>query len=167
MRALLSAVLVVALSSIPAMADYKQWSTEKEEDPFSGGKRLTVDYMTSSRSGVFVFCDTAEKGLTVRAIPGFATDPVLEGATPEIEFAFDGQRAFGQQGSTGAVGDNLAIAQVALSPENAKIFVDKFVAAKKQIAIKDGISDSPHLLAARGSTKAGEALVECMKLQGQ
>ena len=37
--------------------------------------------------------------------------------------------------------------------------------AKRQIAVKDGISDRPYLLTASGSTKAGAALVKCMEGQ--
>lgn len=167
MRRLLASTAAVLMAAAPAMAGFGQWSVETEEDPFSGGKRVTVDYSSSIRSGVIIICDTSEAGLMVRAIPGYAFEPVLAGATPEIEFAFDGKRLLGQSGETGAVGDNLAASQTTLSKENSQAFVEAFAAAKKQIAIKDGISDRPHLLTARGSTKAGAALVECMKSQGE
>lgn len=153
------------LSAMPGAAGFQQWSVDSEEDPFSGGKRVTVDFMTSLRSGILIICDSAETGLLVRAIPGFAYESMLDAVTPEIEFAFDGTRLLGQAGETGSVGDNLAIAQTMLSKENSVSFTDAFAAAQKQIAIKDGISDRPHLLTARGSTKAGAALVDCMKSQ--
>lgn len=165
MRTIAVAALAGAISVGPASAGLMQWTAETEEDPFSGGKRVTVDFMSSFRSGVVIICDSAESGLMVRAIPGFAFDSDIEGFTPEIEFAFDGQRLLGQSGETGAVGDNLAVAQTMLSSENARKFVAAFAAAKKQIAIRDGISDRPHLLTARGSTKSGEALVGCMDSQ--
>ncbi|CAH0132650.1 hypothetical protein SRABI05_00085 [Agrobacterium fabrum] len=160
----LSAVFFASITA-PAMAGFQQWSVDTEDDPFSGGKRVTVDFMSSIRSGVIVICDTAEKGLMFRAIPGFVFDSRLQGLTPEIEFAIDGVRLLGQTGETGAVGDNLAAAQVMLTKENAESLVAAFATAKKQIAIKDGISDRPHLLTARGSTKAGASLLTCMKLQ--
>lgn len=167
MKSILLAMIAVAISYSSAVAGFQSWSADTEEDPFSGGKRVTVSFMSSVRSGVFVICDTAETGLMVRAIPGFAYEASLTGFAPEIEFAFDGERLFGQSGKTGAVGDNLAAAQTTLTTENAQSFVRAFAAAKKQIAIKDGISDRPHLLTARGSTKAGRALVGCMEAQTQ
>lgn len=160
----LSVMFFVSIAA-PAMAGFQQWSVDTEDDPFSGGKRVTVDFMSSIRSGVIVICDTAETGLMFRAIPGFVFDSRLEGLTPEIEFAIDGARLLGQTGKTGVVGDNLAAAQVMLTKENAESLVAAFATAKKQIAIKDGISDRPHLLTARGSTKASASLLTCMKLQ--
>lgn len=114
------------------------------------------------RSGVIIFCDTAKQGLTVRAVPGFAFEESLNDITPELEFAIDGKRLVGQSGTVGTVADNLAASETALSVGNSETFVVAFFKAEKQIAIKDGISDRPHLLKARGSTKAGAALVKCM-----
>ncbi|MCJ7996661.1 hypothetical protein J5N58_06810 [Rhizobium cremeum] len=155
----------LAAFSSAAWAGFDSWTAEVENDPFSGGQRVTVGISTSMRSGVVIICDSAEKGLMVRAVPGFAFDSDLAGFEPEVEFAIDGERLLGQAGETGAVGDNLAASQVMLSPENAKRFVDAFAAAKKQIAIKDGISDRPHLMPARGTTKSGQALLTCMGKQ--
>nr|WP_298095977.1 hypothetical protein [uncultured Shinella sp.] len=135
---------------------------ESEDDPFSGGNRTTVSYSSSTRSGVIIFCDTAKQGLTVRAVPGFAFEDSLNDITPELEFAIDGKRLVGQSGTVGTVADNLAVSETALSVGNSETFVVAFVRAEKQVAIKDGISDRPHLLKARGSTKAGAALVRCM-----
>lgn len=126
---------------------------------------MTVTNMTSFRSGVLIICDSSEQGLTVRIIPGFAASAELVGFEPQVEFAIDEKRIFGQAGETGSVGDNLAISQTKLLPENAKIFVEAFATAKKQVAIRDGISDRPHLMTARGSTKSGADLVACMKKQ--
>lgn len=152
---------LLALST-PALAGFESWSVESEDDPFSGGNRTTVAYSSSMRSGVIIFCDTAKTGLSVRAVPGFAFEDSLNDITPELEFAIDGKRLLGQSGAVGAVGDNMAASETTLSVGNSEIFVVAFVAAQKQIAIKDGISDRPHLLKARGSTKAGAALVKCM-----
>lgn len=167
MRALVLSIGLLAASVAPASAGFLEWNADVEEDPFSGGKRVTAGYMSSIRSGVVIICDTAEQGLMIRAIPGFAFDATLLGISPEIEVAIDGSRLLGQQGQTGSVGDNLAIAEVLLSVENSRTFVKAFAEAKKQIAVKDGISDRPHLFTARGSTKAGAALVKCMDGQAQ
>lgn len=165
MRLIVGLCTILLLSSAPAFAGFDRWTVESEDDPFSGGNRTTVDYFTSIRSGVLIICDTAEPGLMIRAIPGFAFNDSLSGYTPEMEFAVDGARVLGQSGHVGAVGDNVAAAQTQLSKENSEAFVIAFAAATKQIAIKDGISDRPFLLTARGSTKAGAALVRCMTSQ--
>lgn len=165
MRTLFVAMGMFGILAAPAVAGFQSWSADAEDDPFSKGRRVTADFMTSIRSGVVVICDSAEKGFLIRAIPGFAFESALRGLEPEIEIAIDGDRLFGQTGETGSVGDNLAVAQVMLSPENAKAFLAAFSKAKKQVAIKDGISDRPHLLSARGSTKAAQALDSCLKLQ--
>lgn len=159
------AFLAAVLVAMPAAADFLRWSAETDNDPFTGGQRVTVSYMSSLRSGVFIICDTAEEGLIVRAVPGFTYTPMMEAVTPTLEFAFDGKRVLGQEGRTGAVGDSLATAETQLSVENSWLFAEAFAGAKRQIAIKDGISDRPHLLKASGSTKAGAALVRCMQMQ--
>lgn len=158
-------VAIVALWPCLASAGMASWTSEVEKDPFSGGQRVTVTNMTSFRSGVLIICDSAEQGLMVRIIPGFAAPEQLKGYEPHIEFAVDEKLLFGQGGETGSVGDNLAIAQTKLTPQNAQIFVSAFSKAKKQVAIKDGISDRPQLLSARGSTKAGSELSGCMEKQ--
>lgn len=166
MLRILALVVAVSASSITsASADFMRWSVETESDPFSGGQKVLVNYMSTIRSGVFIVCDTAEPGIRVRAVPGWAYVPDLALIEPTIEFAFDGERLFGAKGSTGAVGDNIAAAEVLLNDEQARQFVTAFAAAKRQVAIKDGISDQPHLLKASGSTKAGQALVGCLDKQ--
>lgn len=152
-------------ASAPAYAGFDRWTFEIEQDPFSGGERVVVDYSSTMRSGVLVMCDSSQKGLLIRAIPGYTFEAGYDSIDPEIEVAFDGQRVLGQTGETGSVGDNLAVAQVMLTAENAKTFVEGFAKAQKQVAIKDGMSDRPHLLRARGSTAAGEALQGCLDKQ--
>lgn len=149
----------------PALAGFEEWTSEAEADPFSGGAKISADYMSSFRSGIFVMCDTAEDGIRVRAVPGFDYDASLDGYTPTMKFAFDGKLLFEADGETGSAGNNLAISQVLLTGEKAKQFVDAFAAAKRQIAIEDGIADRPHLLKASGSTAAGSAIVGCLKKQ--
>jgi hypothetical protein len=148
-----------------AHAGFDRWTTEVEKDPFSGGTRVTVDLSTSIRSGVIIFCDSSEQGVRVRIIPGYEYDPVLEGETPTVEFAIDGTKLLSQEGYTGSVGANLAVAEVGLTPENSRRFIEKFAKAESQVAIKDGISDRPALLTARGSTKAGAVLSTCINQQ--
>ncbi len=165
-RLLIALAMGLALPTV-SLAGFGEWSSEVEKDPFSKGQRVTVNNMTSIRSGVLMICDSSEKGLTVRIIPGFAAVEKLAGYEPHVEFAVDETLLFGQGGETGSVGDNLAVAQVQLTPQNAKILVDAFTKAKKQVAIKDGISDRPHLMSSRGSTKSGAALTACMDKQSQ
>ncbi|MBB3315093.1 hypothetical protein FHT77_000935 [Rhizobium sp. BK181] len=164
-RALLIASAIAVSSAAPGWAGFQNWSVKKEADPFSGGESVIVDFMTSFRSGVFVLCDSAKKGLVVRAIPGFAYDQRLSGFEPTLKFAFDGKFLFDAKGETGSVGDSLAASEVTLDGEQAKQFVEAFAAAKKQIAIDDGIADKPHLLTARGSTGSGAAIVACIAKQ--
>jgi len=165
MRLITGLCALVIISSVPAHAGFNSWSAESEDDPFSGGNRTTISYSNSARSGVLIICDTAEPGLMIRAVPGFAFEDSLAGFTPQMEFAIDGKKVLGQAGNVGAVGDNIAASETMLSNENSEVFVKAFAAAQKQIAIKDGISDRPFLLTARGSTKAGAALVKCMTSQ--
>lgn len=89
----------------------------------------------------------------------------MAGLEPELEFAFDGTKLLGQTGTTGAVGNNMEASEAQLSRDDAKRFIDAFRSAKKQVAIKDGISDRPHLLTARGNGKAGAALLACIEKQ--
>lgn len=165
MRSVLLASGVLAASVVPAFAGFDRWTAKTEKDPFSGGKKVMVDFMSSFRSGILIKCDTAEHGISVRAIPGFAYVPALDGKTPEVQFAIDGNLLFGADGRTGSVGDNLAAVDVDLIGDKAEQFAKAFAAAKSQVAIKDGISDRPHLLKARGSSKAGADLVSCVASQ--
>lgn len=158
-------ILTILASNSVAQADFQRWSHEKEADPFTGGQKVTVDYMDTLRSGVLITCDTSGSGLTVRAIPGFDFDQRIEGFAAQVSFAIDGQLLLTAKGRTGAVGNNLAAVDAALTHKEAEKLLEKFTAAKKQVAIKDGIADKPHLLTARGSTEAGRALQSCLKAQ--
>jgi len=100
---------VTAAYSSPALADFQRWSVGIEDDPFSGGKKVSVDYSETIRSGALIQCDTSQQGLRFRVVPGYVHTPVLEYATPTLEFAIDGKRLFAVKGTTGSVGDNLAI----------------------------------------------------------
>ena len=164
MRTILMMTALLAAAA-PAHAGFDSWTFETEEDPFSGGERVVVDYSASLRSGVLLMCDSAQEGFLIRVIPGYTFDPDMAGFEPEMEVAFDGKRLLGQTGGTGSVGDNLAVAQAMLTADNAALFVEGFKKASKQVAIKDGMSDRPHLMRARGSTKAGEALQSCLDKQ--
>lgn len=157
--------LLFASTAAPSHAGFQQWTMEKEADPFSGGEKVSVNFMSSMRSGIFLVCDTAQAGLLVRAIPGFAFEESLDGFAPSIKFAFDGKVLFDVQGETGRVGDNQAASQVMLVGDKATGFVEAFAQAQKQIAISDGIADKPHLLSANGSTASGQAIVACIKKQ--
>lgn len=148
-----------------AGAGFDSWTTETEQDPFSGGARVTVDYSSSLRSGIVFFCDATEDGVRIRAIPGYVYDTPMAGFGPKVEFAIDGEVMDGGYGKVGVVGDNLAAVDATLKGSSARNLLRAFAAAKKQIAVKDGMSDRPHLLNARGSTKAATALLDCMKRQ--
>lgn len=166
MHRLAFATAALALLSTTANADFQRWSVEKDDDPFAKGERVTVGYMSSIRSGVYIFCEPDNPGLRVRAIPGFAYSAELMLASPEMSFAIDGDILLeGVSGSTGSVGDNLATAEGTMTKDDATTFLKAFGAAKKQVAIKDGISDRPHLLRASGSTKTAEALTKCLAAQ--
>ena len=156
-------IITMALGISSAHADFDRWSVVKDADPFTKGETVAIDYSSSMRSGVLILCDTSNSFISMRVIPGFVYVPILEGAKPEMKFAIDGQVIVEATGRTGMVGDNLAIAEIEFSDADSKKFVDSFIACKKQVAIQDGISDKPHLLSARGSTKAGEALKACLE----
>lgn len=164
-RLLAIALLASSIVAFPSHAGFLAWSIEKESNPFSGGDSVVVSFSSSIRSGVIILCDTAEPGLRVRAIPGFDFDQRLTGFKPTLKFAFDGKLLFTAEGETGSVGNNLAASETKLLGEQAEQFVKAFAAAKKQIAIDDGIADKPHLLTAQGSTASGAAIVACIGKQ--
>lgn len=161
--------LVAALSvfSSGAVAGFDSWTSEIEKDPFSGGEKITVTYSSSIRSGVYMFCDTAESGVEIRAVPGYIYEAGMTEYKPAMEFAIDGTRLEFTPGpaSVVSVGDNLAAVNLTLSKEQAVTLVKAFASAKRQIAIKDGMSDRPHLLRATGSTRSGQAIVRCVEKQ--
>lgn len=165
-RILPLAAAIIFATTLASQAGFQSWSVDTESDPFSGGESVSVNFMTTIRSGVLVLCNSAEKGLRVRAIPGFAYDQRLEGFKPTLKFAFDGKLLFTAEGETGSVGNNLAASEVTLEGDQAKQFVEAFALAKKQVAIDDGIADKPHLLTAKGSTSSGAAIVSCVAKQG-
>ncbi len=159
-----TSVITAGLFTGTAHAGFGSWTTDVDADPFSGGNNVTVSYMSSLRSGATLLCDSATKALTVRVIPGFVYDIRMEGFQPEMKFAIDSKKLeIDAVGETGSVGDNLAIAQTVLTGDDAKAFVDAFASAKKQVAVKDGISSKPFIGKATGSTAAGKALLDCLK----
>jgi len=155
-------VAVALLVSGPANAGFDSWTAETEPNPFNKKKSVTVNYMDTLRSGVFLLCDGGTGVLTLRAIPGFTYDAAMVDFEPTLRFAVDGKVIGEAKGETGSVGDNLAIAQAQLDGDLAHKFIDAFIESNSQIAIDSGISDRPTLLGARGSTKSGTALKECL-----
>ena len=155
--------LFVSLVSISAAhAGFDRWSSDVEDDPFSKGISVMVSNFSSVRSGAVVLCDTASRKLTVRNIPGFAYDSVLDGVQPEFSVAIDGEIILTQSGTTGSVGDHLAISEIELEGELADNFIKSFMAAKRQVAFKDGISQKPAIFSAKGSTASGKDLARCL-----
>lgn len=155
---------VTAILSMTSIADagFESWTTDTESDPFSGGMKITASYFVSLRTGVLFMCDTSKVGLTVRAVPGYVYEAHMLGYSPIMEFAIDGEVLPGGEGTVGSVGDNLAAVDITISGDAAQTLLDKFAGAKRQIAVKDGMSDLPYLMKARGSTKAGQALSKCL-----
>lgn len=148
-----------------AFAGFQSWTIDVEKDPFTEGERITALYSESIRTGAVVMCDTSTKGLMMRSVPGYAMDPFLDGYESVFKVAVDGKLVFEATGRSHAVGDSLAATSADISVEDSGKLVDAMIAARKQIAISDGISDRAILLKARGSTKAGEALKRCLEAQ--
>ena len=109
-------------------------------------------------------CDSADPGLMIRVIPGYVTNGAA-GKISTIKFAVDGELILEHFSVMGEVGDSLATSETILTREQSEKLIEAMARAQKQIAIDDGFSDRPHLLNARGSTKAGEALRSCMLTQ--
>lgn len=156
--------LAVLLTVHPALAGSGRWTVEAEDDPFTGGSRIMAGYSTSPRSGIYLSCDTATKGtLHVRLVPGYAYNPALTGMSPQMRLAVDGEIVAGASpGRIGAVGDNLAAVDYALTGVEMVKLVEAFHRAQRQIAFQDGISDQSYLLKAAGSTAAAVRLRECL-----
>lgn len=148
-----------------AHAGYSRWDAETNSDPFSGGKKVTLDYTATERSGVVIYCDTAKSGIEVRIMPGYTYTEALTGFMPQVAFAMDGKLLFKVEGETAQVGNNLAASRATLDAGEAEEFAEAFMAARKQIAFNDGISKEPELFEADGSTTSGKALLACIKDQ--
>lgn len=160
---IVSIAIAIFLSGVgAASAGFQSWSAESEPNPFNEKKSVTVSYLDSGRSGVFLLCDGGTGVLTVRAIPGFAYSMSLAIYEPTMRFAVDGKVVGEAKGETGSVGDNLAMSQAELDGDLAHEFIDAFIQGKSQIAVDSGIADRPQLLKARGSTNSGKALRECL-----
>jgi len=149
-----------------AVAGFDRWSTEIESNPFSGGKDVNVLFVVSRSAQVQVRCDSTSSGLQIVAIPGFELPVDLQNEIVEIKLAVDGDVVVGDQSAVvSAFGANLAGVVIALNKNLSGSFTKAMITAKRQIAISDGISSKPFLLNARGSTKAGKALDQCLEVQ--
>lgn len=165
MKKLISAALLIGAISSQANAGFGRWTYKMESDPFSGGVRVTVDFQSSVQSAIFMWCDSAQKGATMRIVPGYGYTADMANFVSLMEIAIDGKKITAQTGSVVIVGANFAAIDIALDPAKANRMIDAFAGAKKQIAIKDGLTDKPHLLTAKGSAKSGVALMACMEKQ--
>lgn len=165
MKAFLTAAAMLFLGCCYSFAGMQEWTLEATSDPFSGGRKIEVNFSSSLRSGIFISCDTAESGFDVRAVAGWDYVSDLDEIMPWVKFAVDGEILFTAQGSASAFGANIAGVQILLGQYEALILAKAMKAARSQIALQDGISSKPHLLSARGSTKAGRALEECVRKQ--
>ena len=168
MRQFVSAVLLSSAFVVPAAAGFDRWSIEKERDPFSGGEKITANNMSSLRSGMFVMCDTADSGLTVRAIAGWDATPAIVGKVAVSALAVDGDVLIENIFSIGgAYGANIAGVDAIISGVDVEKFLTAMIEAQRQIAFQDGISNGPMLLSARGSTASGRALKACIEKQSK
>lgn len=164
-RRIAAAALALAGGIVPAAAGFQAWTAEVEDDPFSQARRVVVTFMDTLRSGALIFCESDGDGLRVRAVPGWAYNDDLDGYEPLLEFAIDGKRLGSASGVTGAVGDNQAVSEAELVGSMGRSFGRAFTSARRQIAIKDGISNRPLLFSAKGSTASGRALMDCLRAQ--
>lgn len=163
-RVLVSGLMSLVVAS-PSFAGFNSWTAETTPDPFTKGVKVEVDYSQTMRSGVFVICDSSQAGMEVRVVAGWEYVSSLSGQIVEGKFATDGKVVLSARGLPGAFGQNIAGVSFPLSAADARAFVDAMMKAKSQIAVQDGISNGPHLLKARGSTKAGVALNACLIAQ--
>jgi hypothetical protein len=160
--------LIVTITSMifglsAATAGFDSWTVETESDPFAGAQIVTASYNSSARNGVFIECNSETGTVILKAIAGWAYIPDLALVTPEVQYAVDGNViAISGVAETGAFGDNVAGVSVRFDADQARKLVEAFSSAKKQIAVKDGISDRPLLLKARGSTAVGKKLLGCI-----
>jgi hypothetical protein len=148
-----------------ALAGFESWSVDASPDPFTGGAKVEVNYLVSARSGTFLICDSSKEGLELRVVAGWQYVDDLQGFKPSGKLAIDGKILFEVPGETGAFGSNVAGATFNLARHHAEALALAMEDAKQQIAVQDGISDRPMLMKARGSTKAGKALRECLVKQ--
>lgn len=171
MKFRLLAAIIPAFFATQALA-YDTWNVEVEKDPFTGSERITVSYFQSARSGVFILCRPDESGLNLRMLPGWRfddgdTERYAEAIMSRFAIAVDGEvlDVTPTKTSFGNIDDNLANADVHIDHDAARKVVEAWINAKSQIALKDGVSDGPFLLTARGSTNSGRVLESCLDSQ--
>ncbi len=91
MKIIVIAILIVFGMLGTANADFERWSVTVKSDPFSGGKNVSALYNRTLRSQVQIICKTAEPGLKIVTIPGFAGDASYGGLPVKTSFAVDGE----------------------------------------------------------------------------
>lgn len=158
------------LGSADLKAGFGRWTVDTESDPFSKGDNVVAGYLSSVRSGVFIECDTAGYGIEVRAVAGWEVTSTellaLEAMDPKAAIAVDGEVLLQDLDTKpGACGQRVACITLTLDSKESEKLLNAFVSAKNQIALRDGISNKPHLLSAKGSTKSAKALLSCTKQQ--
>lgn len=159
-------VIAIACMATPAKADFQRWSAEVEENPFSGGTNVVLNYSLALRTQVQVNCDSSGDGIELIAIPGYEYTSDMALFFPTVKLAVDGEIIInGVVSDVGAFGANQAGVKAQLNKEQAEKLTSAFVSAKRQIAVEDGMSSKPFLLTARGSTAAAQKLRLCYEAQ--
>jgi len=163
---LIFAILINLSFILSSHAGFQRWSTEIKSNPFSGGKDIDVLFNASRTQQVQVTCNSSKSGIQFVAIPGFELPSSLAGEIVDVKIAVDGAIVVAdQKGVVSAFGANLAGVVIPLDKNSATKVTEAMINATRQIAISDGISTQPFLLNARGSTKAGKSLNECLAVQ--
>lgn len=155
----------VMMTSV-AQAGFGRWTIETKRDPFAQSDKVTADYHLSRRSAVFIQCDTSKSGLTVKLIAGWRDDRgSVPGSVQTSAVAMDDKIVlnFVSQGAT--FGNLIAGVYAELSAEDSDKLIDAMINARQSMGFKDGISNGPLLVKARGSTKAGQSLQTCLSKQ--
>jgi hypothetical protein len=149
------------------VAGYQKWTVSEEKDPFSGGEKVTAEYALTARSAVLILCDSTGNGFELRAVAGWRGDSSLEQQTPTPRIAIDGDildvTPSSARGSL--FGNSIAGIVANYNKSDSRQIINAWKTAKSQIAIADSISSGPHLMTARGSTRAGQRLETCLDKQ--
>ena len=158
--------LFVLVQTNSAHAGFQRWTASVKNNPFSGGKDVSVLYIVNANSQIQIVCDSAKQGIRMTVIPGYEASPAALSRSPTVRIAVDGEIILSKLvGMVNTFGANLAGVSVELTKSAADTMTAAFVSARRQIAIEDGMSNGPHLLTARGSTAAARKVQQCYRAQ--
>ena len=163
MKRLFVALVAYSTSITTSIAGIDSWTSVSQEDSFTNGKIVQVEYIYKYGTGqIKIVCGDDYSGLLISMLNGEAFgSPNLE-EWPSLSVAVDESVIFKRSPVNQEPYQISGIPTFLLTKEDSIKLASAFLTATKQIALKNESNKATMLLSSNGSAKVGKQLLDCL-----